>query len=200
MPAPIDFYFDFSSSYGYFASLKIDELAARHGRDVNWRPILLGAAFKVTGGEPLLKTPLKGPYIERDIARSARFLGIAYKPPSKYPIAGLAPGRAFYWVNDSDPALAKELVQALYRAYFVEDRDISSPDITADVAALVGLKRDEVLAALNDVAVKDKLRQEVAASLKRGVFGSPYVVIDDEPFWGVDRFDQIERWLAHGPF
>jgi len=200
MPAAIDFYFDFSSSYGYFASMKIDDLAARYGRDVNWRPILLGVAFKVTGGEPLLKTPLKGPYIERDIARSARFLGIAYKSPSKYPIAGVVPGRAFYWVNETDPALAKKLVQALYRAYFVKDRDISSPAVTADVAASVGLNRDEVLAALNEVAVKDKLRQEVDASLKRGVFGSPYIVIDGEPFWGVDRFDQIERWLAHGPF
>ena len=200
MPVPIDFYFDFSSSYGYFASMKIDELAARYGRDVNWRPILLGAVFKLTGGQPLLKLPLKGSYIERDIARSARFLGIAYKAPSKYPIAGLAPGRAFYWVNESDPALAKKLVRTLYRAYFVEDRDISNPEITADVAASVGLKRDEVLAALNDVAIKDKLRQEVDASIKRGVFGSPFVVIDGEPFWGVDRLDQIGRWLAHGPF
>lgn len=200
MRAPIDFYFDFSSSYGYFASIKIDGLAARYGRDVTWRPILLGAAFKVTGGQPLLKTPLKGAYIERDIARSARFLGIAYKSPSKYPIAGVAPGRAFYWVNESDPALAKKLVQALYRAYFVEDRDISRPEITADVAAGVGLKRDEVLAALNDGAVKEMLKRAVAASLERGVFGSPYVVVDGEPFWGVDRFDQIERWLADGTF
>ncbi|HKA43994.1 MAG TPA: DsbA family protein, partial [Burkholderiales bacterium] len=43
--APIDFYFDFSSPYGYFASNKIDELAAKHGRTVIWRPILLGAVF-----------------------------------------------------------------------------------------------------------------------------------------------------------
>jgi 2-hydroxychromene-2-carboxylate isomerase len=45
MPAPIDFYFDFSSPYGYLAGEKIDALAAKHGRSVNWRPMLLGAAF-----------------------------------------------------------------------------------------------------------------------------------------------------------
>jgi len=50
MANPIDFYFDFSSPYGYFASTKIDDLAAKHGRSVVWRPILLGAVFKVTGG------------------------------------------------------------------------------------------------------------------------------------------------------
>ncbi len=42
MADSIDFYFDYSSPYGYFAAMKIDDLAARHGRSVNWKPILLG--------------------------------------------------------------------------------------------------------------------------------------------------------------
>jgi 2-hydroxychromene-2-carboxylate isomerase len=200
MPAAIDFYFDYSSPYGYFAAMKIDELAARHGRAVNWKPILLGAVFKLTGGQPLPTLPLKGPYALRDIVRSARFYGVEYQPPSKFPIATQAPARAFYWANERDLALAKQLAQALYRAYFVADRDISSPEITADVAATLGFKRDDVLAALNDPAVKDKLKSEVDAAIKLGVFGSPYIVVDGEPFWGIDRFEQIERWLASGPF
>ncbi|MGQ0526352.1 MAG: DsbA family protein, partial [Betaproteobacteria bacterium] len=56
----IDFYFDFSSPYGYFASTRIEDIATRHGRDVIWRPILLGAVFKVTGQQPLPTIPLKG--------------------------------------------------------------------------------------------------------------------------------------------
>ena len=200
MPATIDFYFDYSSPYGYFAAMKIDELAARHGRSVNWKPILLGAVFKVTGGQPLPALPLKGPYALRDIQRSARFHGVDYRQPAKFPIASQAPARAFYWANERDPALAKKLAQTLYQAYFVQDRDISSPEITADVAATLGLKRDDVLAALNDAAVKDKLKTEVETAIRLGVFGSPYIVIDGEPFWGIDRFDQIERWLARGPF
>ena len=200
MPTPIDFYFDYSSPYGYFAAMKIDDLAAKNGRSVNWKPILLGAVFKVTGGQPLPMLPLKGPYALRDILRSARFHGLPYQQPSKFPVATQAPARAFYWVNDRDPALAKKLAQALYQAYFVQDRDISSPEITADVAATLGLQRDEVLAALNDAAVKDRLKNEVDAAIKLGVFGSPYIVVDGEPFWGIDRFDQIEHWLARGPF
>lgn len=200
MTNPIDFYFDYSSPYGYFAAMKIDDLAAKHGRGVNWKPILLGAVFKVTGAQPLPTLPLKGDYAKRDIARSARFLGVEFKYPSKFPIASQAPARAFYWTHDRDPALARKLAKALYRAYFVEDRDISSPEVTADVAATLGLKRDEVIAALNEPAVKDRLKNEVDAAIKLGVFGSPYIVIDGEPFWGVDRFDQIERWLAQGPY
>ena len=200
MSAAIDFYFDFSSSYGYLASTEIDELAARYGRSVNWKPILLGAVYKINHELEVLKVAMKGPYVIRDIARSARFHAIPYSLPSRFPIAALAPSRAFYWTNQTDPALAKKLARGLFRAYFVEDRDISLPDVTADVAVSIGLNRGEVLAALNDVAIKNKLRQEVDASIKRGVFGSPYVVVDGEPFWGFDRFDQIERWLAEGSF
>lgn len=200
MANPIDFYFDYSSPYGYFAAMKIDDFAARHGRAVNWKPILLGAVFKVTGGRPLPTLPLKGDYAKHDMARSARFHSIAFKFPTQFPIATQAPARAFYWVNERDPVLARKLAKALYQAYFVADQDISSPEVTADVAVTHGLKRSEVLAALSDPAVKDKLRSEVDAAIQLGVFGSPYVVIDGEPFWGVDRFDQMERWLKLGSY
>ena len=200
MTDPIAFYFDFSSPYGYFAAMKIDDLAAKFGRTVDWKPVLLGAVFKVTGGKPLPTLPLKGDYSMLDIPRSARFHGLQYKHPTKFPIASQAPARAFYWLNERDPALARKLARTLYQAYFASDLDISSPEITADVAATLGLPRDEVLAALGNEAVKEKLKREVDAAIAHGVFGSPYIVVDGEPFWGVDRFDQIERRLAGGQF
>ena len=200
MPNPLDFYFDYSSPYGYIAALKIDDLAARYGRVVRWKPVLLGAVFKVTGGKPLPMLPLKGDYAMIDVARSARFHGLPYRQPSKFPIAGQAPSRAFYWLDDRDPVRAHELARALYHAYFVEDRDISSPETTADIAATLGLDCNAVLAAIGSEALKQRLRQETEAAIARGVFGSPYFVVDGEPFWGADRLDQIGRWLATGPF
>lgn len=198
MANPIDFYFDFSSPYGYFASARIEELAAKHGRSVNWRPILLGAVFKITGQQPLPSIPLKGSYANHDLARSARLFGLPYKFPTKFPVAGQAPSRAFYWVSDRDPRLAIRLAQALYHAYFVEDRDISSPEVTANVAAKLGVDKDQILHALGEPAVKQRLATEVDAAIERGVFGSPFFIIDKEPFWGSDRLDQIDRWLATG--
>ncbi|MBI4207506.1 MAG: 2-hydroxychromene-2-carboxylate isomerase [Betaproteobacteria bacterium] len=195
---PIDFYFDFSSPYGYFASTRIDGIAAKYGREVVWRPILLGAVFKITGQQPLPTIPLKGSYAKHDLARSARLFGVPFKLPTRFPVAGQAPSRAFYWVGDKDPALARKLAQALYRAYFAEDRDISSPEVTANVAAKLGVDRGELLAALEDPAVKERLKTEVEAAIERGVFGSPYIVIDGEPFWGSDRMEQVEKWLATG--
>ena len=195
MAAPIDFYFDFSSPYGYFASAKLDELAEKYGRAVTWRPILLGAVFKITGGQPLPTIPLKGSYAAHDLARSARLLKLPFRMPSKFPIGTTAPARAYYWIADRDLALAKKVALALYRAYFAEDRDISHPEVTGNVAAKLGVDKAELSQALNDPAVKERLRIEVDAAIERGVFGSPYIVVDGEPFRGSDRRDQLETWL-----
>ncbi len=198
MASPIDFYFEFSSPYGYFASAKIDALAAKYGRGVTWRPFLLGAAMKITGGVPLPSIPMKREYAHRDFARSAKFYGVEYKQPSSFPISSQAPARAFYWLSRQDPKQAKALAAALYRAYFVDDINISNPENTVAVCARFGLKPEEVRAALSDPAIKGLLRAEVDKAIARGAFGSPYIVVDDEPFWGADRLEQVEKWLASG--
>ena len=198
MPDPVEFYFDFSSPYGYIASEKIDALAAKYGREVTWRPFLLGVAFKTTGAAPLPSIPVKGAYAARDMARGAKFHGVAYRFPTVFPISSVPPSRAFYWLDARDSKRARALAKALYRAYFVDDVDISSADNTVAVCAKFGLKPDEVRAGIADQAVKDRTRAEVEKAIARGAFGSPYIVVDGEPFWGSDRLEQIDKWLATG--
>ena len=197
---PVEFYFDFSSPYGYLAATRISQLAAKYGRGVEWKPILLGAVFKVTGSGPLPSLPLKGPYSKRDMARSARFLSVPFNFPDPFPVSTQAPARAIYWLEQNTPERIETCVLALYRAYFVDGRDISSPDTTADVLASLGLNRAEVLSAIGEPAIKERLRSETQSAIERGVFGSPYIVVDGEPFWGSDRLDQVERWLKSGGF
>jgi 2-hydroxychromene-2-carboxylate isomerase len=201
MAEPIEFYFDFSSPYGYLLSEQIDEVAARHGRKVKWRPILLGVVFKATGSAPLtLQFPAKAEYSLRDFERSARFLGVPYRNPSKFPLPTQAAARAYYWLHGQDCSQARAFAHAVYRALFVEDRDISSPEAVADIAAGLGLERDQVAAAIQGPEMKDRLKAECDAALAKGVFGSPYVIIDGEPFFGADRLPQIEKWLETGGF
>lgn len=200
MPAPIEFWFDFASPYGYIASERIEAIAARHGREVRWRPFLLGAAFKKTGGVAPVQVPLKGEYYQIDFPRSARFHGVAYRKPSHFPIASVSATRAFYWLDTVDPARAKDLARALYRAYFVEDLDISDAENVVAVCAKLGIDADAARAGISDPQVKERTRAEVDRGVALGAFGSPYIVIDGEPFWGADRLDQIERWLASGGF
>jgi len=200
MKPAIEFYFDFTSPYGFLASRKIEALAAKHGRAVQWRPMLLGAVFKATGSPPPVSVPVKGDYLRRDFERSARFHGVPYRTPDPFPVATVAACRAYYWLADKDPDKAVALAKALYKAYFEQGTNISDAENVVKIGASIGCNAEELRAALNDQAVKDKTRAEVDAAVAKGVCGSPFIVIDGEAFWGVDRFDQIERWLAQGPF
>jgi 2-hydroxychromene-2-carboxylate isomerase len=199
MPAPIEFYFDFSSPYGYLASEKIEALAAKHGRTVAWHPILLGVVFKETGAMPLTQVPLKGDYARRDMARSAAFHSVRdFRMPSRFPIPSQAPARIVLWLRARDPALAAKVLHALYRAFFVSDVDISNPEQAVAVAASCSVDAQAARAAIDDPAIKDALRAENDQAIAKGVFGSPFILVDGEPFWGLDHLDQVERWLATG--
>ena len=123
MNAPLDFYFEFASPYGYLASTQIEALAARHGRTVAWHPIMLGAAFKATGARPLMQTPLKGPYLLHDVPRFARLLGVPLTLPPVMPMNSLAASRACVWLEEDDDELARRLASALFHAHWGEGRD-----------------------------------------------------------------------------
>jgi 2-hydroxychromene-2-carboxylate isomerase len=90
------------------------------------------------------------------------------------------------------------VVHALYRAFFVDDLDISSPEVAASAAATCGIDVKAARAAVDDATIKDALKRANDEAIAAGVFGSPFIVVDGEPFWGLDRLDQIERWLAQG--
>jgi 2-hydroxychromene-2-carboxylate isomerase len=196
--APIDFYFEFASPYGYLASTRIDAIAARHGREAFWHPIMLGAAFKLTGAQPLVRTPLKGDYMMRDLPRFARLLGVPFQEPPVMPANSLAASRAFVWLQPDDPAVAKQLTKAVLHAHWGVGRDIGSAEQVAAIAASLGIGRQALLDAVGDQRIKDRLREQTEAAIERGVFGSPFVLVDGEAFWGADRPDQVERWLAAG--
>lgn len=199
--APLDFWFDFSSPYGYLLSEKIDAVAARHGRKVRWHPILLGVIFQALGSRPPADgISSKGKYMLHDFARSARFMGIPYKMPSRFPLPTQNAARAYYWLHDQDCALARQFAHAVYRAFFVDDLDISSPDTVLDIAAKQGVDREVLASALQTPEIKARLKDECEKALAAGVFGSPHVIIDGEHFFGADRLPQIEKWLESGGF
>ena len=198
MSTPIDFYFDFSSPYGYFAAVEIDKLAAKYGRSVNWHPILLGPIFKALGTNSLVTIPVKGDYSRHDMERTARFHNIFYKAPSQFPIGTQVAARATLWVQQTQPAKAVDLIKTLYSAYFTEDIDISVPENVLRIAADNGIDRTALETALGTPELKEQLRAATEAAGKAGVFGSPFMIVDGEPFWGFDRFTQLEAFLKNG--
>jgi len=200
-PAPIDFWFDFSSPYSYIANAWVDALAARHGREVRRHAILLGATFQAAELKSPVSYPLKREYSIADFARSARFEGVPYSPPPSFPIPTQNAARVFWWLHDTQgPQAAARWTHAAFDAYFT--RGVLLNDVAAlkALCASCGLDADAAEAAWNDPARKARLKAACDAAIATGVFGAPFFKVDDEPFWGNDRKPQLERWLAHGPF
>ena len=198
MSSAVDFWFDFSSPYGYLAAEQIDSLAARHGREVRWRAILLGPLFKVVGTAPLTTLPVKGDYAAHDFARTARLLGIPFALPNPFPVATQVAARAFYLVQDEGTAKAKQFARLAYRAYFAEGRDITNTSVVLDLVAAAGADASTIAPHLGGDAIKQRVRDEVDLALRAGVFGSPFFKVDGEPFWGNDRLPHLEEWLRRG--
>jgi len=199
MAGPIDFYFEFASPYGYLASTQIDRIAERFGREVRWHPVMLGAAFKQTGMRPLAQIPLKGPYMMHDLPRFARLLGVPLEAPPVLPDNSLHASRAMVWIDETmGPDAAKRLARAILHAHWAAGREIGRPELVADIAAGQGIDREELIAAVAEPAIKERLKERTQASIERGVFGSPFVIVDDEPFWGADRLPQVVTWLERG--
>ena len=198
--APLDFYFDFISPFGYFASLRIEALAAKYGRKVEWHAMLLGVSvMKVMGLKPLLETPLKGPYSVRDAGRYARLHGLKLERRFDSPqMDPRACAQAFYWCKAHRPGEEARLAAALLHAYWAKGLELASPDAVADVAAAEGFDRAALRAAIGSDESRALLRKAVERSLERGIFGSPTLIIDGEPFWGVQSLELAERWLATG--
>jgi 2-hydroxychromene-2-carboxylate isomerase len=198
MPDPIEFFFDFSSPYAYFASHGIDDLAAEFGRDCRWKPMLLGPAFKASGNQRLIDQPLKGAYARHDWQRLGRMLAVPYRLPDPFPVSTVMAARAFWWLDASDPIAAKTFAQAVFAAYFGDGRDISASTTIAALAHSQGLDAQALQNATQDPMWKEKCRVETESAIARGVFGAPFFMVDGEGFWGSDRLGMVREWLVRG--
>ncbi len=196
MSKRIDFYFDFTSPYGYFASTHVNELADKYDHQVDWHPYV-GEEFKPSNsGTGLSQIPAKLKYQKRDIIRTAQFENIPYNEPSVTTLDARYAARAVLWVESTyGEARGIELAQAILRAYHVEDKNISDTQTITAIAQSIGLNAEEVLAGISNASTREQFRAEVDLATAKGVFGSPFFILDGEPFWGFDRMDQLEAAL-----
>ena len=199
MTGPIDFYFDFISPYGYLATTQIEKIAAEHDREVMWRPFLLGVTvMNVMGLKPIMDTPLKSDYALIDRPRMAKLFGVPLVIPDLSGVNSLGASRAYYWINESDPKMAKEFAIRIFRRLWVDGNDITNAKEVVAEAAAVGVEAAALCDGLKHSRTKDLLRDAVDSAVARKVFGAPFFIVDDEPIWGIDRLWMLEHWLAHG--
>ncbi len=196
----VDFYFDFSSPYAYIASEWVGALAARHARTVRWHAILLGATFQAAHLKPPVDHPLKREYVLLDFERSARFAGVPFKLPDPFPQPTQNAARLFWWLHAQDPERATGWAHHALRACFTRGVNLGDSAALKALASDFGLDAQEAEAVWNDPAWKAKLKQVNDQAIASGIFGTPFFMIDGEPFWGNDRRAQMERWLEQGRY
>jgi 2-hydroxychromene-2-carboxylate isomerase len=192
----VEFFYDFSSPYSYLGSTQIERVARAHGATVRWRPFLLGALFKEIGTPtvPLLSFAApKRRYYEKDVLDWAAHWGVPFRWPSRFPMRTVTALRLALAV---DEAARPALSHALYRAYWVDDRDLSDPAVLGGVAAEVGVDPGALDRAQSDPALKDALKAATDQALAAGVCGAPSFLVGDELFWGQDRLPLVARALS----
>jgi 2-hydroxychromene-2-carboxylate isomerase len=189
----IEFFFDIGSPYSYLAATQIPDLEEETGVPVDWRPFLLGGVFKEVGNRPPAQIQEKGVYMLKDLNRWADFYEEPFQMNSHFPINSLLAQRALVAAKQVDEGSVEDLAMALYRDYWTEDVDVSTPEAVGAAAGRVGLDAEKLLAATDTQAVKDQLRDNSDEAVDRGAFGAPTFFVGGEMFWGNDRMFFVEQ-------
>jgi 2-hydroxychromene-2-carboxylate isomerase len=190
----IPFLFDYVSPYAYLASTRIRALADRHGCAVEPIPVLFAAMLDASGARGPAEIPLKRDYMHRDVVRLAASLGVPIEPPASHPFNPLAALRVTTCVEDT--AARWRLVDALYRAAWVEGRRVDQAEIVAEVATRAGFDGAALAQRSTSPEVKTALRTVTEEAIAAGVFGVPTMLARGELFWGVDSLALLDRFLG----
>ncbi len=190
----IDFFYDIGSPYSYLCATQIDGVARKHGREVLWRPMLLGAVFKATGNEMPARVAAKAKWMLSDLALWARSYGVPFVFPASFPPNTVKAMRAC--VAASERGKVRELSLALFEGYWAHGVDPSSEEGIRKAAPIAGLDAGELLAAVETQPVKDALRKSTDEAIARGVFGAPSMFVGEQMFWGNDRLLLMDQLLA----
>jgi predicted DsbA family dithiol-disulfide isomerase len=95
---------------------------------------------------------------------------------------------------DTQPG-GETIHDALYKAYFVEARNIGDPDILVEIAQSVGLPGEEARAVLTERRFKDAVDADWAKSRQWGVTGVPTFVASRYGVVGAQPYEVLEQLL-----
>jgi 2-hydroxychromene-2-carboxylate isomerase len=192
----IDYFLAPQSPYVYLAGRRPAEIAARHGAKLVYRPVDVAQLFPRTGGKVRAERhPSRNEYSAQDRARQARKLGLKLDPVPLYGAANPAP--AAYGLIAAQAAGGGDLagyVTAISRALWAEGRDISDDEVIRE--ALAGAGFDPAVADRGMLMAADTYAANLEEAVAKGVFGVPFFVVGEEKFWGQDRLDDLDLYLA----
>lgn len=195
MTKTVEFYFDLGSPTTYLAHTQLAKICADTQSELIYIPMLLGGVFKATGNASPAMIPAKGRYMFQDLDRFAKRYGVQLRFNPHFPINTLILMRAVTGMQMRQPQRFAEFVDCLFKALWVEGRNLNDPQTVAAVLTENGFDPQEIMALTNDESVKAALKENTEAAIKSGVFGAPSMFIGDQLFFGQDRLDFVEEAL-----
>ena len=198
MVKPLEFWFEFASTYSYPAAMLVEQACQDAGVPLVWRSFLLGPVFAAQGmtDSPFNLFPVKGAYMWRDVERICADAELPFQKPSGFPRGSLLAARIAA-VHGQAPWIGT-FIRAVYTANFADDRNIAEDAVIADLLAEIGQDPDMILATTLTPKGKATLRAATEEAQARGIFGAPTMMVGDELFWGHPRLDQAIAWAAKG--
>ncbi|HYH99291.1 2-hydroxychromene-2-carboxylate isomerase [Hyalangium sp.] len=195
MAKTLEFFFDYASPYSYLASEQLAAVVKRTGAELRWRPFLLGAVFKATGNVPPITNPSKGMYLAKDLEDWTHYLGLpSFRLPDTFPVDSLKANRL--GLVAAEHGSIAPFSHAAFRASFVEGKDVSDPQVLAELARSVGMEPEKALARIDNQEIKDALRRNTDEAVAQGAFGAPTFFVGERMFFGNDRLMFVERALS----
>lgn len=197
MSAQLDFFFFLGSTYTYLAVSRAEEVAARHGVSLRWRPFSVRTLMVEQNNRPFVGKPAKMQYMWRDLERRAQRHGVPFAGIPDYPIDVDELANRVATLAALEGWCAP-FARAAYAAWFLERRDSGEPGVLADILQRLGQNPDKIVAAANSQAIRDRYAAETATARDLGIFGSPTFACGKELFWGDDRLEDAIDWCrAH---
>lgn len=194
----IQFFYDFTSTYSYLAAMRMEEVAADEGVEIEWKPFLLGPIFADAGlqGTPNLSSPAKGSFMFEDLSRRARHRGIPFVMPDPFPMKSVAAGRAALALEGAERAA---FTRAVFHCGFGQGQDIGQPAVLGEAAQASGVDPQRIVEGVQKPEVKQALFDNVDAAKAAGVFGAPtFITSDGGRFWGDAQMRDAIAWEKTG--
>lgn len=196
MSKSIDYYFSPVSPFAYLGGERLAKIARDVGARVNVRPIDFTKVFPATGGIPLKqRAPARLAYRLAELQRWRDYLDVPLVLEPKHFPTDANPAALMIIAAREQGRDALALSQRVLRAVWVDERNIADQETLLALAADVGLNGKTLQERSADPAIAAQYERDTQDAIRRGVFGSPTYVIDDELFWGQDRLDFVERKL-----
>jgi 2-hydroxychromene-2-carboxylate isomerase len=197
-PSEVEFWFDYASPYAYLGVSQIERIASAAGARVVFRPFLLGGLFRTIGTPdvPMMAfSEAKRRYMGNELLRWAKHWNVPFRFTSRFPMRTITPLRVTMGVLREEPhAQASRFIHGVYRALWVEDRDISQPEVLEAVCREQGIDPSHVGRA-DDPRNKQALLDSGQRAIELGLCGAPTAVVSGRLYWGQDRLQMVEAAL-----